>query len=584
MGRQEFERDELGNMILPDHGMDRATVRAWQYTYIFRYFDEQLNTFVPCFDMETYNDESLAAARQNPEFIGVNIHGMPLEMIYRDVMIYHRNVESALLAKYFTEVFEINTSDQGHGLAEKYYTLYMKKSHYYEIMQFIYDHNLFHFRDLILEIIANAQERFVEDVYYKNEKQLKHKINNLKKDAANLEKIIDKTTTDDSFPRKNRKEPKTPDYITIAFNDASYKLTDPFLLRSILENVKDGLANTPVKNWKDTLYRYSHFYDDDLEELKFPKLYTAALYRFFKEGKIIDVEAKPYPNDAMRFLDRIISFSLIPIGTEAETEAGRLKIIRRWLTLTTIKEKARQLELKPDFELLNKYFDPHFTEIPLSDNRPMDVLNIAGYLVMRFNLQERGIEIAHITQCLRDSLWLIFDQLSSGAMKQDSFPEFEHYEQFIKALRNHQLISQVRFEVDGIENPFEFNGAMPLHLVNNALNYYIRNFEEEAENDIVKGKITRVPGQAVYQTNRVKEMQLPEERFIVRFVASMYEFLLNEFPPADWDARPSSNYYLIIANLLLRTGYFRSQPKSEDQAAEQVQGWHLLSKPKPASN
>jgi hypothetical protein len=80
----------------------------------------------------------------------------------------------------------------------------------------------------------------------------------------------------------------------------------------------------------------------------------------------------------------------------------------------------------------------------------------------------------------------------------------------------------------------------------------------------------------MYNPNQGTTFQKPENQFVVRFVGRMYQFLLNEFPPDEHQYSPQIRYYTIIAQILLKTHYFREPQKDENIAVRQVANWHNL--------
>src|SRR5258708_9385968 len=198
-------------------------------------------------------------------------------------------------------------------------------------------------------------------------------------------------------------------------------------------------------------------------------------------------------------------------------------------------------------------------------------------MVVRFKMQNIANDIAHLVQCLNDSVWLMMDQLSSGMVHKDcELPQFLDYKLFIEEIKKGKQISAASFKIEGVENELLVTDRFPLYIIENALKEYIHNHKEEIENDIVKGKITRNPNENSYGLGYEKRFHLPEDRFVVQFVKSFYNYLLNELPPSPKEYQPSEKYYTIIAVILQQTHFFRGNPMDEVNTVEQVKKWHGL--------
>ncbi|HAL83307.1 MAG TPA: hypothetical protein DCO83_14610 [Mucilaginibacter sp.] len=572
---KEPQRDALGNIIFPAFDYDIKTNRWWELTYVFQHYSEELKTHIPYFGIERHDEESLSKARNAADFMEVNLHIMPESMYFRDFFIYHLNLQLSCLVKFFKEVFNDKSAVGGYGPANKYYRLILPKTLYFEIMVFINEHQLLLFKDLILEVIATAQQIYTEDIHYYDNEQFRKKIKNIKKEVSILETIISRTSRE-RFDRTEKQLPELSQ-INFIFQDGSRQIKDPILTSVFVDEFKDHLENLPLKDWHLELERYGRIYDEDEEKLNFKEDLSIALYNFLTQTGFYKLKGSPRPNDLMHMIEQIMSFALIPIGKPGEISQVKIKHIRNYLKRNQLKEKITSLKVDVNKEILYKYFDKDFIDLPVGENKKANILSIAGYLVVRFKMHEMANEIAHIVQCLNDSVWLMMDQLSSGLIGREyEFPQFLDYKLFVQKMRAGQRIDSASFKIEGVENELSITNRFPLYIIENALKEYIHNHKEEVENDIVKGKITRTLNENSYGFGYGKRFHLPEERFVVQFVKSFYNYLLHELPPPPKEYRPSEKYYTIIAVVLLQTHFFRGNPTEEANAVEQVKTWHIL--------
>ena len=95
--------------------------------------------------------------------------------------------------------------------------------------------------------------------------------------------------------------------------------------------------------------------------------------------------------------------------------------------------------------------------------------------------------------------------------------------------------------------------------------------------DIIKGKLIRNHEENFFKPIRENRLHLPEEMFIVRFVKSFYDYLLNENPLSEKNPFPSEKYYAVIAMMLHHTYFFRHKMNPEDFITQKVKHWHNLS-------
>lgn len=572
------QRDTIGNMILPEPHFDwnSPEFKFWERTYVFQYFVNDSARFLPCFNIQQYDSTSLEAARMYPDFIEVSLHHFPTEMIYRDRMIHHRNFEQAVLNTFFSKVFEPRYPSISTRIVPRYSRLLMKRSHYNQIMNFINDAELLEVSGLLLEIMANGQELFLEYVFYANERSLRRKINTVNRNVRYLNEIFSLSAPEENGNHDSRRDLKYPDHIGIVYNDRHFKIEDRFLVADIIRSYKEKLNDTEVKNWRYSLERLQNIYKDDVEELKFRERYVGAVHKLFKYLNKVP-ENKKLSNESLRLIDQFLLFSGISAGGMDELVDVRIKHLRNWLKRNRFEPREQDPALTIDRDLLSKYFDKDFLDLPMIETIDEEAGGIAGFIMIRFGLEKRKFELVYIVKCLSQTIWLIMDQVSSGLLNRSATqPKFKDYKYLFKNISSGAGLTNATFSIDG--KTVEFSDTLPLKIVTDALRYYHNNFKEEVENDLVQSHIVKEvhDRQVSYATNQKPDFNQPQDQFVVNFVGRMYMFLLGEFPPDEREYSPKIRYYNIIAQLLIKTHYFRDPRKNEDIAIEQVANWHAL--------
>ncbi|GAB2972127.1 hypothetical protein GCM10027049_02220 [Mucilaginibacter puniceus] len=344
----------------------------------------------------------------------------------------------------------------------------------------------------------------------------------------------------------------------------------------IIRSYKDKLNNSEVKNWRFMLERFQGIYNDDVQELKFRERYAGAVLEMFKYLQKVPKTGK-VSNENLRFIDKFLSFSGFAAGGMDEQVDVRIKHLRNWLKRNQFSPREKNPSLTIDRSILEKYFDKDFLNLPMEENIDEESGGIAGFIMIRFGLEKRKFELVYIVKCLSQVIWLVMDQVSRGLLNRSEISaKFEDYKFLIERISSGEGISEVTVSI--ADKQISLNDTLPLKIVTDALKYYHDHFKEEVENDLVKSHVVKEinNGQVSYNPNQKSEFQNPRDQFVVGFVGQMYQFLLGEFPPDEHEFSPKVRYYYIIAQLLIKTHYFRSKGKNEDIAADQVAKWHQL--------
>ena len=169
-------RDEKGDLNFGDHKFDWDKFRLWQGTYVFHFYNEERNHHFPYFGLFSHDDEAYQNAIKDPDYAEVSLYHTPENPPF-DFFIKYHNWQLSLLVIYFKEVFEEKSFLYGYHPQNKYFRLILPKTLHYKILNVINDYELLLIRDLILELIAIAQDIYVDDVFHWEGKEMQAIIN-----------------------------------------------------------------------------------------------------------------------------------------------------------------------------------------------------------------------------------------------------------------------------------------------------------------------------------------------------------------------------------------------------------------------
>lgn len=97
----------------------------------------------------------------------------------------------------------------------------------------------------------------------------------------------------------------------------------------------------------------------------------------------------------------------------------------------------------------------------------------------------------------------------------------------------------------------------------------------EIDTDLVRTKIEKNKDGS-FRVDKEQQFVHPEERFMVRFTKSFYDYMLAESPPDEREHRPSERYYAAIAVMLQQTSFFYHKMHDERFIIQKVKQWHQL--------
>lgn len=548
--------------------------RWWNHTYIFQHLDDESGRYIPYFDIRDFDDKKLVEAKRKPEFKEIVLYWTPDRPPY-DFFIHYHNWQLSLLVNYFKEVFEERSFVNGFIPTHKYYRVILPKELHEEILNHLNESKLLLIRDLLIEVIATAQHKYVEDITFWESPEMQKLVNSADKEAKKVIELIDKIEDKEWMPDTTTFKTSELLRINFIFQDKTIKIEHPWLAKEFIERFRDYYNGLAYKDWRIDLERYPQRFEGNIKREQFKYRLAISLYNLLTKGNFFRLEeGVPYPNDLMLCIAKIIEFCLIPVGSFEETNEVKIKHIRNWLTRNDLQEAVTHLSVPADKAKLLRYFDEVFINMT-GDQKRADALAIAAYIGKRFNVEHLLPDLAHIAQVLKEgSLHWGHQLLSNGRSYPPNFSDFDALRKLITTVKVKQKITSIKFTVEGDTQEYELTDRLPLYLIENAFGEYMKDHQVEFDTDAVKTNVSMTP--KGLSSGQAKQFNLPEERISVRFVKAFYNYLLAEAPPAERDFMPSERYYAIIANMLQMTWFFYHQQHPEGFLVEKVKGWHKM--------
>ena len=200
----------------------------------------------------------------------------------------------------------------------------------------------------------------------------------------------------------------------------------------------------------------------------------------------------------------------------------------------------------------------------------------------RFDLPHLTVDLVHLAQVMRSWHFLIGHRFPHNNIDGEiRFPELIAFDTLLKTIRSKGPLTNIKFKIGGDDHEYEFTQRLPLYLIEQAIKEHTEDHSVEYEVDVVKTKTIQHPDGGI---ERIQDevFNRPEERFMVKFVGSFYNYLLHEAPPGEQDRYPSKRYYTIIASFLQKVHFFSRPIFNDDFVIAKVQQWHEL-KPKSSN-
>ena len=572
---EDIERDEKGDIKFDFGKFDWNQYRNSISTYVFRYWDSTRQYYLPYFDLFNTHDDSLDKIKNDPTFHEEQLYRMPKNPPF-DSYIHHHNWQLTLLIEYFKEVFENRAHVDGHIPTNKFYRIILPAILYNEIETLINDYELSSIKDLLLEVIATAQYIYTEDVAFWERPKMQKLINTAENEARKIITIIEKTDSDEKLNSKSKTKPSELLRINFVFNDSTIKIEHSWLAAQFIDCFKKYHNEMPFKNWRLQLEQYSRHFDSNKKDQEFKYKLAKSLYNLLTKTELFKLTpSKLYPNKLLLFIAKFIEFCLIPVGSFEESDEIKIKHIRNWLRRKEIQPAITYYEIPPNKEILLKYFRSDFVN-STGDIKRADAIRTGMFLCIRFDINKLLPDLIHISQALKEYGSLIGHQLiGENRPFKPSFEEFDSFSRFVNGIKSQTKLVALKYKLEGDEREYELNQRLPLYLIEEAMKDYSEDQRVEFDTDPVATKITKLEDGGV-RIERENQFNKPNERFIVQFVKSFYDYLLAEAPPLENESFPSEKYYSIIALMLEMNWFFYRKHHEEYFIIAKVKQWHKM--------
>lgn len=556
----------------------RDTERWWRFTHIFLEWNAEGDWIYPCFGIMPPQPETFEAAKANRDFHKFSIFDYDPESRDENRLRFLSQMEQAFL-HFFKEVFEIKTYERGVGYSFDLARIVLPKSKYDEIMGVIEKHGLFQIWELVFFIIAKAQDLYNDEIRFCESKEQRDKVRNIYKEVDKAIDLIERVDKEEDIFSERSKIPNKLTHINFCFQTSkTIQIKDPNLTNGFVRYFKDHYNNCFYKDWKLQLQLEPAYYEEDRRREQFRFRYAIALYNFLTNTSLIKIGDDPYPNNLMDCIFRIIEFSLIPIVKFEHPDDLKIRNVRNWIKKHSLKPDTTFEKIEPDLNKLYKYFDKEFIDSVGPVKRADSIKN--GYiLAMSFKTEPILNELIHISNCLKDWHMRVSQQLESGPVIPENNPlpaEYEPFKLFVESAAAGKKIDKLTFTVNGEEKSYTLTDKLPLHFIQSAIKYHYESFREDYETDILQSDIKNGKSLESFSVKTTGNFNLPEERFLPKFVNAFFNFLKDEVPPLEKEYDVSERYYALIAKALHENYYFRDLYPEDGYLKSKVKYWHSL--------
>lgn len=556
---------------------DWAKFQRNRFTYDWQFYSEKHQHHFEYSEDMLYQEGAIMEGEERVECVEVELYKSPEKPPW-DFHIRYSNWQLALRVEFFKEVFEERAFVEGYQPQHKYVRLVIPPKIHHEILNVINDFELLHIRDLLLEIIATAQDTYIRDVDFWERPENQKLIATAKKETEKAIQVIERSGVDmKSWRQFEGKVRPHLDHIKFVFNTGTIKVEHEWLAREFIENMKRAYDDMHYKDWKKDLARYPDRFEENSHKSKFKYRLAKSYYNLFSKAKFFEVTKEtPYPNRLMLCIAKLIEFSLIPVGDWNETDDVKIRHIRNWLKRNDLEPKLTFAEVPADIEKLKQYFEPNFLEMANATKRA-DAISTAFFVCHRFDIPDLLPDLIHIASCIKETNWLVGHQMTSNnRMNEPEIPEMNAFRKLMNGIKDKRKLTSLKFRIEGEETEHELSSRLPLFLIEKALKEYYEGYRVEFDSDVVPTTYKKNEDGSI-KIDKEPRINLPHERHLVRMVHSLYSFLKDHSGIEEGEILPGQQYYEIIALLFKETWVFYQKYLDDRAVVEQIKEWHNLS-------
>jgi hypothetical protein len=567
----ESAQDKNGSEKMKSKGkLDHSKMNEYLSTYILREWDDKVLNYFPIENLWRYDLDELEIELGKAQIKVVELFKLK-----------NLNFESPEFQMHFNlkEKFHYCLKDvlnfHNYGTSIETRRIVLKVDLQKEIETFIAENSLEKVHNFIYLLIAEIQQKYIDDIEFWDTSEKRKMINNAQLEANKLIEAIDRIKPEFDDEKLNNLKLK---HISFVFPDINpIKIENEWLNDMIVDSVKKEFNRGAYKNWKKELKLWGRRFQDYEEHLNFRYYISQAIHSFFQDQKLFKTkENTKVSNKELLCIAKILEFGLIKIGNEGISDSQKIKNVRNYL-----KEERKELETTPihlpieiSLEFLLEFFDSDFLlNTPLTI--PVDTITLAHGICERFEMQYLVKEIAHIITCLKLKLLQIDWQFSSSAVSKTTpnIKAFRELNQIISEKGEKKKLAELSFKIEGSPNHQILTDRLPLHIIERAIAEYYENHKEEFEVDLVKTTALNVPEKASFKIHSSDIFQEPENRFFIRFSYQMYQFIFKVETENKKEKIDTNNFSLIIAIIFQKCWLFGHQMDDEHTIHQKVKQW-----------
>ncbi|WP_375582240.1 hypothetical protein [Cyclobacterium xiamenense] len=555
---------------------DWAKFQRDRFTYKWQFYSDEHDHHFKYTDDCLYEEGAILEGQDRTDCVEVELYKGPENPPW-DSHIRYSNWQLALRVEFFKEVFEEHAFVEGYQPQHKFERIIIPPALHHEILNAINDFELLHIKDLLLELIASAQDIYIRDVAFWEKPKNQKLITSAEKETEKAIQVIDQSGHDmKSWRESDEKVRPQLDHIKFVFNTGSIKLEHEWLAREFIENMKRAYDDLRYKDWKKDLALYPARFDDKAHKAKFKYRLARSYYNLFTKSKFFEVKKEvAYPNQLMRCIAKLIEFSLIPVGDWDDSDDVKVKHIRNWLKRNDLEPKLTYAEVTADLENLKQYFEPNFLEMADATKRA-DAISVAYFICQRFDIQDLLPDLIHIASCIKETNWLVGHQMTSNnRMNEPEIPEMNAFRLLMNGIKGKKKLTSLKFTLEGEDREQQLSSRLPMFLIEKALREYYEGYRVEFDTEIVPTFFKKNKDGSV-KIEKKSRINRPHERHLVRLVHSLYNFLKDHSGIDRDEILTEQQYYEIIGLLFRETDVFYQKNVNEQAVLDQIKEWHHL--------
>ena len=571
---EENEKSEKGK-DLSKFDWTESQINA--QTYKWQFYSKKHQYYIEYSDDSLYEKGISIKDNKEVECVKIELYKSPMKPV-SNVQLRDAHLQLGLRVLYFKEVFEEHAFEDGYEPQHKYVRLHIPSDIHSEILNVINDFELLHIRNLLLEIIATAQDTYISDVVFWERPESQKLITTAEKETAKAIQVIEQASLNsEPFNKFKGKVRPQLDHINFVFNTGPIKLEHQLLAGEFIEHMKRTYDDMFFKDWKKELARYPLGFEENAYKSKFKYRLAKSYYNLFTKAKFFDVQKEqPYPNRLMLCIAKLIEFSLIPVGDLNETDEIKVKHIRNWLTRNDLEPKITFAKVPANLERLKNYFEPNFIDIA-NELKRADAISVAIYICDRFQIPELLPDFIHIASCIDQTNLFFRNQMTSNYWENETdIPEMNALRQLMNGVKDKKKLTSIKFIIDGDETEHTLTQRLPLYLIEEALKEYYQSNLVEFDMDAIPTTFKKNDKDHL-TIDRAIQLNLPHERHLVRLVHSLYNFLKDHSGLEEGNVQPGEQYYQIIGIIFNQTRVFYEKRVDDRSYIEKIKQWHKLS-------